>query len=193
MPVNWKDPDAFTRLLAAMVAAQDMKLDYRKIASMYGNGMHPPLPPSSTPPIPPPISSPNPPSNPPTPTGATYDSIEGRFRIIRKEAAVLKSEVDSGARPAATPKKPKTTTTTTTPKKDKTLGGRVGKPTNGTPTKKGGGNVIKGVKEEPGSSASSFFSVGEGAGEGGDGQWGEGMMIGLGDAAAFSFGMDEGV
>ena len=96
MPVNWKDPEAFTRLLAAMVAAQDMKvcsefslphtissslfssldpvccdskvlslclyqrkfalcilipqlfrrmltynfqLDYRKIASMYGNGM----------------------------------------------------------------------------------------------------------------------------------------------------------
>lgn len=26
MPVNWKDPSAFTRLLAAMVAAQDMKV-----------------------------------------------------------------------------------------------------------------------------------------------------------------------
>ena len=26
MPVNWKNPDAFTRLLAAMVAAQDMKV-----------------------------------------------------------------------------------------------------------------------------------------------------------------------
>lgn len=26
MPVNWKDPEAFTRLLAAMVAAQDMKV-----------------------------------------------------------------------------------------------------------------------------------------------------------------------
>ena len=26
MPVNWKDPKAFTRLLAAMVAAQDMKV-----------------------------------------------------------------------------------------------------------------------------------------------------------------------
>jgi hypothetical protein len=64
MLVNWKDLDAFTRLVA-MVAAQDMKLDYRKIATMYGNG-------------------------------ATYDSIERRFRIIKKEAAVLKSEIDTG-------------------------------------------------------------------------------------------------
>lgn len=28
MPVNWKEPDAFTRLLAAMVAAQDMKVSH---------------------------------------------------------------------------------------------------------------------------------------------------------------------
>lgn len=26
MPVNWKDPKAFERLLAAMVAAQEMKV-----------------------------------------------------------------------------------------------------------------------------------------------------------------------
>jgi len=115
-----------------------LQLDYRKIATMYGNG-------------------------------ATYDSIEGRFRIIKKEAAQLKSEIDSGARPEApmrganpsatsTPKKPKTTNTT--PKKvDKTFGGRVNKSANSTPTKKGAnaGNVVKGIKEEPESSASSFF------------------------------------
>lgn len=132
MPVNWKDPDAFTRLLAAMVAAQDMKLDYRKIASMYGNG-------------------------------ATYDSIEGRFRIIKKEAAALKAEVDNGDRPEAptrgavsaniTPRKPKSATHT--PKKEKTLGGRVGK-SNGTPGKKRG-NGVKGIKEEPDSNSSSFM------------------------------------
>ena len=33
MPVNWKDPEAFTRLLAAMVAAQDMKV-YRQLYLM---------------------------------------------------------------------------------------------------------------------------------------------------------------
>ncbi|KAF6231282.1 hypothetical protein HO173_010425 [Letharia columbiana] len=131
MPVNWKDPEAFTRLLAAMVAAQDMKLDYRKIASMYGNG-------------------------------ATYDSIEGRFRIIKKEAVALKAEVDSGERPEApargtvsatvTPKKPKSTVGT--PSKGKTVGGRVGK-SNGTPSKKRG----NGIKEEPQSGSSSFLEV----------------------------------
>ncbi|KAL8847532.1 MAG: hypothetical protein Q9221_007432 [Calogaya cf. arnoldii] len=70
MPVNWNDPKAFKRLLAAMVAAQDMKLDYRKIASMYGEG-------------------------------ATYDAIEGRFRIIKKEAAKLLAEIENGQRPIA--------------------------------------------------------------------------------------------
>ncbi|KAL9073463.1 MAG: hypothetical protein Q9161_002884 [Pseudevernia consocians] len=136
MPVNWKDPDAFTRLLAAMVAAQDMKLDYRKIASMYGNG-------------------------------ATYDSIEGRFRIIKKDATALKAEVDSGDRPGApargavsvkatTPKKIKSTIST--PKKGKTLGGRVNK-SNATPTKKRD-YAMKGIKEEPDSNFSSFTDDG---------------------------------
>ncbi|KAL8993100.1 MAG: hypothetical protein Q9169_006602 [Polycauliona sp. 2 TL-2023] len=126
MPVNWKDPKAFERLLAAMVAAQEMKLDYRKIASMYGEG-------------------------------ATYDAIEGRFRIIKKEASKLLAEVESGQRPeapargattnktsassatsaddagVATPKKiSKSRSTTSTPRAskaagDKVLGGRVSK------------------------------------------------------------------
>ena len=37
--------------------------------------------------------------------GATYDAIEGRFRIIKREAARLAAEVEAGARPAAPAKK----------------------------------------------------------------------------------------
>ncbi|KAI9699433.1 MAG: hypothetical protein M1836_003044 [Candelina mexicana] len=70
MPVDWKKPEAYNRLLAAVMAAHDMKLDYRKIASMYGEG-------------------------------ATYDAIEGRFRIVKKEAQVLKEELESGVRAPA--------------------------------------------------------------------------------------------
>ncbi|KAI9853150.1 MAG: hypothetical protein M1838_000006 [Thelocarpon superellum] len=33
--------------------------------------------------------------------GATYDSIEGQFRIIKRQAETLKQEVESGARPPA--------------------------------------------------------------------------------------------
>lgn len=36
--------------------------------------------------------------------GATYDAIEGRFRIIKKEAAKLLAEIESGQRPAAPPR-----------------------------------------------------------------------------------------
>ncbi|KAL9059249.1 MAG: hypothetical protein Q9162_001286 [Coniocarpon cinnabarinum] len=56
-----------------MVAAQDMKLNYKKIADMYGEG-------------------------------ATYDAIEGRFRIIRKEAVKMKTELDHGDRQPAPPR-----------------------------------------------------------------------------------------
>lgn len=116
--------------------------------------------------------------------GATYDSIEGRFRIIKKEAAQLKSEIDSGARPEApirgatasgtsTPKKARTSPKKTD-KQDKTIAGRVNKIANGTPTKKGaGGNAVKGIKEEVESSASSFF---DGTGNGGGDLMGERMM-----------------
>ena len=34
MPVNWKDPEAFTRLLASMVAAQDLKV-YTHLCLMF--------------------------------------------------------------------------------------------------------------------------------------------------------------
>ena len=67
----------------------------------------------------------------------------------------MKAEADSGERPSSsrsantTPKKPKST-----PKKDKTIGGRVGKSSSGTnnettPSKKRKGN---GIKEEGGGS-----------------------------------------
>ncbi|KAI4239565.1 MAG: hypothetical protein L6R40_005510 [Gallowayella cf. fulva] len=46
--------------------------------------------------------------------GATYDSIEGRFRIIKREAAKLLSEVESGSRPRAPPKTKKSSSQATT-------------------------------------------------------------------------------
>ncbi|MCJ1304234.1 hypothetical protein MMC08_007046 [Hypocenomyce scalaris] len=96
--------------------------------------------------------------------GATYDSIEGRFRIIKREAAVLKAEVESGARQEAPQRGSASSTNTTsiidemnahdivsraqitTPKYSRTpktpvkkenvvLTGRVTKPVNKTPTK----------------------------------------------------------
>ena len=94
-------------------------------------------------------------------TGATYDSIEGRFRIIKREAAVLKAEIESGARPQAPPRggpnssfasnasngsqtsTPKKAKTPATKKKDGVIGGRISK--NGTPSKK-----AKAMKEEAG-------------------------------------------
>ena len=41
MPVNWKDPDAFTRLLAAMVAAQDMKVSFAMLQIYIVYQLHP--------------------------------------------------------------------------------------------------------------------------------------------------------
>ena len=180
MPVNWKEPDAFSRLLAAMVAAQDMKvvptpsftppslpltaglsqLDYRKIATYYGNN-------------------------------ATYDSIEGRFRIIKREAAVLKAEIDSGSRPEApprgnntpvgTPKKPRSTNAGTPKVNDKTLSGRVNKNSTATPTKK---SKVKAEEDGDyvGSGVESFYSVENGGTEGqmdGAGDWSQDIMDGV--------------
>lgn len=137
------------------------QLDYRKIATMYGQG-------------------------------ATYDSIEGRFRIIRREAAAMKAEIESGARPAApprnanaggsssgpvTPKKPKTAI-----KKEKTISGRVSKSNASTPSKKNtNGDVANGIKQEQDSGASSFSIIGDIDAEG------EEMMDGN---AFFDMGME---
>ncbi|KAI9814030.1 MAG: hypothetical protein M1827_003494 [Pycnora praestabilis] len=100
MPVDWKKPDSFTRLLAAVMAAHDMKLNYRLIASLYGNG-------------------------------ATYDSIEGRFRIIKKDAQALRAALDS--HPSSSPTL--ALTNPSTPKKARHAAGAGS--ANGTPTKAG--------------------------------------------------------
>ncbi|KAK5121934.1 hypothetical protein LTR85_004506 [Meristemomyces frigidus] len=87
--------------------------------------------------------------------GTTYDTLENRFRKIKKDAAVLKDEIESGKRGEApprgksaptTPRKPKT------PKKEalnSVTNGRVSKT---SPTKK---KTIK--KEQMDSNASSIF------------------------------------
>ncbi|KAI9652400.1 MAG: hypothetical protein M1831_006809 [Alyxoria varia] len=112
--IDWKSPESYSRLLAAMVAAQDMKLNYKKIADMFGEG-------------------------------ATYDAIEGRFRIIKREAQKLKGEIDEGRRELApnrggkaqvTPRKPRTPQTNRVLDHDAVLDGRVTKSTNSTPSKK---------------------------------------------------------
>ncbi|MCJ1478294.1 hypothetical protein MMC13_006971 [Lambiella insularis] len=138
---NWQSIESTKRLLAAVVAAhRDNKklLDYRKIATYYGEG-------------------------------ATYDSIEGQFRKIRKDADQMCAEVESGILPqapprtttngkekcdvSATPKKVRKSRAS--PKKDGVLSGRVTKSI--TPTKKRAANAVKGVKEEMESSGSSVM------------------------------------
>ena len=76
MPINWKAPETYQRLLAAMHAASPQKAqNYARIAALFGDG-------------------------------ATYDAIEGRFRIIKRDAARLEAEMDGrvkredGASPA---------------------------------------------------------------------------------------------
>ena len=95
-----------------------------------------------------------------SPTGTTYNSIEGRFRIIKEHAKLLKAEIESdepalatshdNSAPASsfasnasenTPTKPRgkrvlVANGTPTPKKEKVLSGRVGK-NGGTPGKAG--------------------------------------------------------
>lgn len=93
-------------------------------------------------------------------TGATYDSIEGQFRKIRKGAKDLKAKVESGEIPSAPPRGVKTNPNTprkpaVTPK-DRTATGRVSKSTNATPTKKNG-SFSRAIKEENESSASSVY------------------------------------
>lgn len=84
--------------------------------------------------------------------GATYDSIEGRFRIIRKEAEQLRQEVDSGARPQAPMRgAPPTdgsapTTPASTPKKPRAAPGT---PASGTGRKKTGAVFGSRVEKTP--------------------------------------------
>ncbi|KAG7010096.1 hypothetical protein G7Y79_00001g003680 [Physcia stellaris] len=157
---DWKSVETYKRLIAAMLAAQGHKPDYRKIATYFGDN-------------------------------TTYDSIEGRFRPLRKLAETLKEEVESSTRTStnnttstsftsnasdATPKKPRAKKVaangTPTPKKEKVINGRVTK--SGGPNKgaknplgldgsseNGSGKVVNGIKEELVSSGASSFFGGE--------------------------------
>lgn len=95
--------------------------------------------------------------------GATYDSIEGRFRIIRKEADKLKSEIDSGTRD---PAPPRGTASSRSPRKrrqasvidlDSVETGRISKPssTQNSPSKRRSAAQIKKEMLETSTSTSS--------------------------------------
>ena len=71
MPINWKLPTTYQKLLAAVYAASPQNHNYASIAAIFGEG-------------------------------ATYDSIEGRFRIIKRDAAKLKTEAEAEGRLTAT-------------------------------------------------------------------------------------------
>lgn len=112
MPINWKDLGSYERLLAAIVAAENMKVcripsehaltsnfdrrlkfaitqvDYKRIAYFYGQG-------------------------------ATYDSIEGRFRKAKKDAQALRDEVAGTAMPTSR-SQPSTPRKTAAPRKKAT-------------------------------------------------------------------------
>ncbi|MCJ1387215.1 hypothetical protein MMC18_000055 [Xylographa bjoerkii] len=147
---NWQSAEAYKRLLAAILAAHpDKKLLDYRRIATYFGD------------------------------GATYDSIEGQFRKIRSEAAVMKQEVDTGIRAQAPPRGNKREACDTpkkarkqrnSPKKgDAVLAGRISKSKSLTPTKKRGGNAnviananaVMGVKEEMESSASSMMGLGD--------------------------------
>ncbi|KAL8819861.1 MAG: hypothetical protein Q9191_007640 [Dirinaria sp. TL-2023a] len=175
---NWKSAESFQRLLAAVVASQDMKLDFKKIAMYYGEGNNP---------CPTQLRTTQPPSKERKReteklinacTGATYDSIEGRFRIVKREAKALKDEVDNAADEATSSKDNNNTADNTTPtkatrgkkaaavgtptpKKDKVIGGRVSKTTGASNNNKNTKaetsafgmdgmveNMMKGLKQE---------------------------------------------
>jgi hypothetical protein len=63
--------------------------------------------------------------------GATYDAIEGRFRVAKKQALKLKQEAEQEGR--AVPVRGTTATPTSTPKKPRSAASK-------TPTKAAGAN-----------------------------------------------------
>ncbi|EKG18328.1 hypothetical protein MPH_04410 [Macrophomina phaseolina MS6] len=85
MPIDWKSQESYQRLLAALVAANDNSIDYKKVAYYFGQG-------------------------------ATYDSIEGRFRIAKRMANDLKREAEEEGRQMPTSRARSTTSTPRKPK-----------------------------------------------------------------------------
>ncbi|KAK8199711.1 hypothetical protein HDK77DRAFT_207931 [Phyllosticta capitalensis] len=129
MPIDWKSPESYKRLLAAMCAAQDNNIDFKKVAYYFGQG-------------------------------ATYDSIEGRFRIAKKLAQTLEKEaVDEGREMPTT----RTKSATSTPRKPKAKpsieGGVVsGRVTKASPKKKGTKNSAPTIKTESDSASSTSLT-----------------------------------
>lgn len=91
MPIDWKSQESYQRLLAALVAANDNSIDYKKVAYYFGQG-------------------------------ATYDSIEGRFRIAKRMANDLKREAEEEGRVMPTSRVRSTTSTPRKPKAQKPNG-----------------------------------------------------------------------
>lgn len=68
--------------------------------------------------------------------GATYDAIEGRFRIIKQEAEALKREIESGVRPPAPSRGSTNTSSATENSETPAKGTRAKRVMTGTPTPK---------------------------------------------------------
>ncbi|KAK0251483.1 hypothetical protein B0A54_15514 [Friedmanniomyces endolithicus] len=88
--------------------------------------------------------------------GCTYDTLENRFRNIKKLAITLKQEIDSGERgevvaPARAKSAPNTPRKPKTPKKDPLSAVANGRVSKASPSKRGGGK-----KEPLGTQPSSF-------------------------------------
>ncbi|OJD29909.1 splicing arginine serine-rich 2 [Diplodia corticola] len=119
MPIDWKSQESYQRLLAALVAASDNAIDFKKVAYYFGQG-------------------------------ATYDSIEGRFRIAKRMANDLKKEAEDEGRQMPTTR---TKSANSTPRKPKAkpntehsvASGRVQK----SPSKKRGTKSTPSFKQEP--------------------------------------------
>ena len=108
--------------------------------------------------------------------GATYDAIEGRFRIIRKEAEKLKSEITTGER---APAPPRGSATSRSPRKNRQHSvidsdgvetGRISKPSskNNSPTKRRTAAQVKRGLLDASASASTSASASASASSNGD-------------------------
>ncbi|KAI9883251.1 MAG: hypothetical protein M1823_004990 [Watsoniomyces obsoletus] len=127
--------------------------------------------------------------------GATYDSIEGRFRKIKAEAAILKQEVESGQRGPAPPRggggvktEQSSEETEPTPKPKGKPGRKTKNTTNNTNDITTMNGVISGRITKPGRARGGGGGGGKGKAtkKGGGG----GLLEGIGDQYLLSNGDD---
>ncbi|KAL6720266.1 hypothetical protein ACLMJK_002187 [Lecanora helva] len=130
MPINWNTVEAKDRLFLATIAACDPKLDYRRIATFYGQGA----------------------------TYDSIEGQFRKIRNGAKElrAKVESGEIPV-APPRGSKTNPTTPRKSSITPREKIIGGRITKSNNNTPTKKS--KNTKGFKEETESSASSFYET----------------------------------